>query len=174
MLSGKRAAGHALSASHEHYLRAIWEVRARRGYARLADVARELAIAPPTLSVGLKPLEARGLVAHDDRRFLVLTAPGERVAREVHHRFAVVRAFLRDVLGIPEPHALAEACLLEHALSVATTDRLLDLLKLLHADGELRAFLQQRFADFHRQCRPASECATCDLTCFEGGKAARA
>jgi len=174
MLSGKRATGHDLSASHEHYLRAIWEVRGRRGYARLADVARELAIAPPTLSVGLKPLEARGLVAHDDRRFLVLTPAGERVAREVHHRFAVVLAFLRDVLGLAEPHALDEACLLEHAVSAGTADRLLDLLKLLHADGELRATFRRRFAEYHRQCRPASECATCDLTCFGAEDAARA
>jgi len=45
---------------------AIWEVRSRRGYARLADLARELDVTPATLSVGLKPLEARRLVAHDD------------------------------------------------------------------------------------------------------------
>ncbi len=141
-------------------------MRSRRGYARLTDVARELGIAPPTLSVGLKPLEARGLVAHDDHRFLVLTPLGERAAREVHHRFAVMRSFLRDVLGIAEPEALSEACRLEHDVSAATTDRVLDLLKLLRDDAELRAFFQKRFAEFRRQCRPAAECATCDLTCF--------
>src|SRR6185503_2841613 len=102
MLSGKHALERDLSASHEHYLRAIWEVRSRQGYARLADVARELGVAPPTLSVGLRPLEARGLVGHDDHRFLVLTPTGERIARQVHHRFAVMRAFLRDVLGIAD------------------------------------------------------------------------
>src|SRR5262245_1252367 len=96
MLSGKQAQSRDLSASHEHYLRAIWEVRTQRGYARLIDVARELEIAPPTLSVGLRPLEARGLVTHDDQRFLMLTPSGERIAREVHHRFAVTRSFLRD------------------------------------------------------------------------------
>src|SRR5262245_22761727 len=131
MLSGKQSFARDLSASHEHYLRALWEVRSRFGYARLTDVARELGIAPPTLSAGLKPLEARGLVAHDAHRFLVLTAAGERVAKEVHHRFAVIRAFLSEVLGIAGEPALAEACRLEHDVSGATTERLLDLLKLL-------------------------------------------
>jgi DtxR family Mn-dependent transcriptional regulator len=164
VLYGKQA--RTLTRSHEHYLRAIWEVRSRLGYARLADVARELAVAPPTLSVGLRPLEDRGLLRHDERRFLVLTKAGERIARQVHHRFAVMDAFLRDVLGIPEQAARSEACLLEHDVSEPTTERLLDFIKLLREDHELRLFLQRRFAEYHRSCRPVSDCTTCDLACL--------
>ena len=166
MLTGKNLRRDNLTASHEHYLRAIFEVLNLRGYARLADVCRELGIAPPTLSVGLKALEARGLVAHDERRFLTLTPEGERVAKEVHHRFAVMRAFLKDVLGISEQQALDEACLLEHDVSASTVERVLDLVKLMREDGELREFFQRRFADYHRSCRPAAVCATCDLACL--------
>lgn len=166
MLSGKQVHTRDLSSSHQHYLRAIWETRSQRGYARLSDVARLLGIAPSTLSAGLRPLESRGLIAHDDHRFLLLTADGERTAREVHHRYAVTRAFLEDVLGIPEPQAMAEACLLEHDLSARTTDRLLDLIKLLREDGELQRFFQERFDAFHRTCRTADRCATCDLGCL--------
>jgi Mn-dependent DtxR family transcriptional regulator len=173
MLSGKQTHARDLSASHEHYLRAIWEVRSQRGYARLTDVARELGVAPPTLSVGLKALESRGLVTHDDRRFLVLTPAGERVAREVHHRFEVMRMFLRDVLGIAEGAAVHEACLLEHDVSGTTTERLLDLVKLLREDRELREFFQHRFSEYHRSCRPAAECSTCDLACLERGAVAK-
>ena len=166
MLSGKQALARELSASHEHYLRALWEVRSQRGYARLSDVARELGVAPATLSVGLRPLEAKGLVSHDDHRFLILTPDGERIAREVHHKFAVMRAFLRDVLGIAEEQALVEACLIEHDVSAATTERLLDLVKLLREDRELREFFQHRFQEYHRNCRPGSACSTCDLACL--------
>jgi DtxR family Mn-dependent transcriptional regulator len=166
MLTGKNPRPHDHTASSEHYLRAIWEVRSRQGYARLTDIARELKISPPTLSVGLKPLEAKGLVTHDPHRFLLLTPEGERVARQVHHRFAVMRTFLRDVLGVPEPRALNEACLLEHDVSGDTTERILDLIKLLREDRELREFLQRRFTEYHRTCRPVSECSTCDLACM--------
>jgi DtxR family Mn-dependent transcriptional regulator len=166
MLSGKHLRRRSLTASHEHYLRAIYEVRSELGYARLTDVARALGVAPSTLSVGLRPLEARGLLAHDDHRFLVLTAKGERVAREVHHRFAVMRHFLSDVLGVPEKVAADEACLMEHDVSPETTERLLDVLKLLRQDDELRGLLLERLADFRRKCLPQTECATCDLACM--------
>lgn len=167
MLTGKQSRERTLTASHEHYLRAIWEVRSQRGYARLADVARELDVAPPTLSVGLKPLEARGLVGHDDRRFLVLTPAGERAAREVHHRFAVARAFLRDVLQLPAAEADVVACRLEHGLDSATSERLLDLVKLLREDPLLGGVVRRRLAAFHRSCRPSvAECSTCDLACL--------
>jgi len=166
VLSGKSAPLHDLSASHEHYLRAIWEARLRRGYARVTDVARSLGIAPPTLSVGLRPLESRGLVAHDDHRFLVLTPEGEKIARQVHHRFSVMRAFLRDLLGVPSERAEDEACRLEHDVSSETTERLLDLLKLLRDDRGLREHFQTRFAEYHRACRPVDECSTCDLSCM--------
>ena len=166
MLSGKSSAARPLSASHEHYLRAIWAVRTRRGYARLADVARELGVTPPTLSVGLRPLEARGLVAHDDRRFLVLTPEGERLAREVHHRFAVLRSFLTDVLRVDDERAEREACLIEHDISGVTTDRLLDLLRLLQEDGEMRSLFRDRYDHYHRTCSPGAECSTCGLACL--------
>ncbi len=166
MLSGKTTRSRDLTPSSEHYLRAIWEVRSRRGYARLADVARQLGVAMPTLSVGLKPLEARGLLTHDDQRFLLLTPEGERVAREVHHRHSVTRAFLADVLGVPPALAEDEACLLEHDLSSVTTDRMLDLIKLLREDHELREYFQQRFERYHRKCATSAECSTCDLACL--------
>ena len=168
MLSGKQIGLRDFTPSHEHYLRAIYAVRSRRGYARLTDIARELQVAPATLSVGIKPLVLRGFVTHDDQRFLLLTPEGERLAREVHHRFAVTHAFLRDVLGIPDDRARVEACLLEHDIGAATTDRLLDLVRLLREDQELRMHFQQRFAAYHRSCRPPAECAMCDLTCTAG------
>lgn len=166
MLSGKSRHPKGMTASHEHYLRAIRTVRSKRGYARLADVARELGVAPPTLSLGIKALEERRLVTHDDHRFLLLTEAGERVAREVHHRFAVTHAFLHHVLGIPERLAREEACRLEHDVSPDTAARLVDLLKLLRGDREFREFFERHFAEHQHDCRVPADCSTCDLACL--------
>ena len=168
MLSGKKSPGRTLTPSHEHYLRAIREVRSRHGYARLTDVARELGVSHPTLSVGLRTLEEDGLVSHDAHRFLVLTPRGERVAKEVHHRFRVLQAFLADLLGVPPKQAEREACLMEHDISAETTERVLDLIKLMRTDRPLREMFQQRFTSFHRDCRPSESCSTCDLACMAG------
>lgn len=166
MLSGKHDARRALSPSHEHYLRAIWALRSRTGYARLADVARELGVTHATVSVGLKPLEEGGLVAHDAHRFLLLTPAGDRIAREVHHRFSVLRVFLKDVLGVPEETAEHEACLLEHDISTDTAGRFVDLLKLMHEDPAVGSILRDRLAHYHRSCAPSDECSTCGLACL--------
>lgn len=166
MLTGKTSRPHELTPSHEHYLRAIWEARSRRGYARMTDVARDLRVAPATLSVGLRPLEARGLLVHDDARFLVLTPAGERVAKEVHHRFTVLRTFLRDVLRVPATTADAEACRIEHDISAETAARFVDFLKLMQEDGEMNRLFHQRFDAYHRACEPSGQCSTCGLACF--------
>ena len=168
MLSGKQNRNGELTPSHEHYLRAIWEVRSRYGYARQTDVARELGVSHPTLSVGLRPLEKRRLIAHDANRFLVLTERGERIAREVHHRYRVLQVFLVDVLGVQQAKAEHEACLLEHHVSAETTDRLLDVLKLMQVDPVLRRTFLERLAAFHRDCQTKDSCATCDLACMAG------
>ncbi len=167
MLSGKKTDAPAQSASHEHYLRALWEVISRDGYARLTDVARELGISHPTLSVGIKALERDGLVVHDARRHLALTPRGERHAREVHHRFRVLRAFLGDVLGVAPEQAAREACLIEHDISADTTERLVNLLKLIREDVMVGDLLHERLAHFHRSCSPSEACSTCGLSCLE-------
>ena len=166
MLSGKHTLDRDLTPSQEHYLRAIWELRSQRGYARLADLARALDVTPATLSVGLRPLEARSLVAHDEHRFLLLTPAGERVAREVHHRYVVLRSFLHDVLRVPEATAEREACLIEHDVSAATTERIVDFLKLMQEDREVGELFRTRFDAFHRSCGSTTACADCGLACL--------
>lgn len=166
MLLGKYQAQRPLSPSHEHYLRAIWDLRNQRGYARMADVARALDVAPATLSVGLRPLEQRGLIAHDEARFLLLTPAGERAAREVTHRFQVLSTFLREVLGVDTATAEGEACLIEHDISPGTTSRFVDFLKLLHEDPELAQLLRKRYTEFRRSCAPSDACSTCGLGCL--------
>jgi DtxR family transcriptional regulator, Mn-dependent transcriptional regulator len=166
MLSGKAGPRRALSPSHEHYLRAIWEVRSRHGYARLTDVARELGVSHPTLSVGLRPLIRRRLVSHDSHRFLVLTRQGERFAMEVHHRYRVMRAFLVDVLGVSDEQAEHEACLIEHDISAETTDRIVNLLKLMADDRGVHRLFHERLPKYHRSCEPGAACATCGLACL--------
>ena len=166
MPSGKRSPHGDLSPSHEHYLRAIWEARTRTGYARVSDVARELGVSHASVSVGLSGLEQRGYVGHDPHRFLLLTAKGERAAREVHHRYRVVKRFLAEVLGAEAEAADREACVLEHHISPHTTERLVDLLKLLNEDEHVRRILRDRFSAYHRSCLPSEACSTCGLACL--------
>lgn len=148
------------SASTEHYLRAILELREERGYARAVDIATRVGVTKGTVSLTLGQLADRGLVRFDAARFPLLTPAGRRVAADVRGRYTIVLAFLTEVLGMPAERAAAEACRWEHVVSHDVADRLLDLVR-FSADSPALADALAQFRSFHRACSPDARCATC-------------
>ncbi len=149
-----------LSASAEHYLRAIAELREERGYARVVDIATRVGVTKGTVSLTLGQLAERGRVRFDPARFPVLTAAGRRIAADVRGRYTIIHAFLTEVLGLAPERASAEACRWEHVVSHEAADRLLDLLRFGNESRRWAAALAE-FRQFHRSCNPGSLCPTC-------------
>jgi Mn-dependent DtxR family transcriptional regulator len=161
MLKPARArAAREPSASTEHYLRAILELREERGYARVVDIATRVGVTKGTVSLALGQLSKRGLVRFDAARFPVLTPAGRRVAADVRGRYTIVMAFLSEVLGLPVERASAEACRWEHVVSHEVADRLLDLVR-FRSDSPALARALGAFQTFHRRCNADSRCSTC-------------
>lgn len=148
------------SASTEHYLRSILELREERGYARVVDIATRVGVTKGTVSLTLGQLAERGLVRFDAARFPVLTSAGRRVAADVRGRYTIVLAFLTEVLGLPPERASAEACRWEHVVSHEAADRLLDLVRFGSDNPTLSKALAQ-FRKFRRHCTAGARCATC-------------
>jgi Mn-dependent DtxR family transcriptional regulator len=148
------------SASTEHYLRAILELREERGYARVVDIATRVGVTKGTVSLALGQLAERGLVKFDAARFPVLTPTGRRVAADVRGRYTIVLAFLTNIMGLSPERASAEACRWEHVVSHEAADRLLDLLRFA-ADRPALARELGKFHGFHRRCSANARCATC-------------
>jgi len=113
-----------------------------------------------TVSIALSQLRARGLIRFDAARFPVLTPAGLRVAADVRGRYAIVQAFLVDVLGLAPERASSEACRWEHVVSHEVADRLLDLLRFAGESPRWEAALAE-FQSFHRRCSAGSLCTTC-------------
>lgn len=150
------------SASTEHYLRAILELREERGYARVVDIATRVGVTKGTVSLTLSHLAKRGLVRFDAARFPLLTPAGRRVATDVRGRYTIVLAFLTEVLGLTPERASAEACRWEHVVSHEVADRLLDLVR-FSADSPPLARALEQFREFHRKCSAETRCATCAI-----------
>lgn len=148
------------SASTEHYLRAILELREEHGYARVVDIATRVGVTKGTVSLTLGQLGDRGLVRFDAARFPVLTPAGRRVAADVRGRYTIVLAFLTEVLGLPADRAAAEACRWEHVVSHEAADRLLDLVR-FSADNPAVSKALAGFRNFHRDCSAQSRCTAC-------------
>ena len=100
----------------ENYLKTIYKLQKISGQARGSDVAAELNVSRPTVSVALKELRKKGYIkTYDDGSFL-LTKKGLAEAQSIEERFS----FLTDMLtflNVDKTIAAEDACRLEHNLS---------------------------------------------------------
>jgi DtxR family transcriptional regulator, Mn-dependent transcriptional regulator len=110
--------------SAAHHLTAILELRQKRGYARVTDVAKHLNITTGSASTNLKALKGKSLITEDENRFLALTSQGELIALAVMKRRSVLRKFLVDVLKVSPEQAEIDACKTEHLVSSETAEKL--------------------------------------------------
>jgi DtxR family Mn-dependent transcriptional regulator len=110
--------------SAAHHLTAILELKEKRGYARVTDVAKHLNITTGSASTNLKSLKAKGLIEEDENRFLALTQQGDLLARAVIDRKHILKRFLIEVLSVTPEQAEVDACKTEHLISSETALKL--------------------------------------------------
>ena len=110
--------------SAAHHILAILELREKRGYARVTDVARHLNITTGSASTNIKALKAKGLITEDENRFLSLSNQGEELARAVVARKNIFQRFLIEILNVSHDQAEIDACKTEHLISGETAQKL--------------------------------------------------
>ncbi|MCP3979268.1 MAG: metal-dependent transcriptional regulator [bacterium] len=113
-----------VSDTHEMYLKALYEVRGKHNVARVSDLAHELRVSPGTVSGVLKKLERLQLIDHERYGVVALTPAGRRVAECVIRRYETMRDVLVEVFGVDAETAEVDACMMEHAVSPATLNRI--------------------------------------------------
>lgn len=122
--ANQKAQPKPLTSVMEDYLEAIFDLDKEKKVVRVRDIASKLDVKMPTVSSMLKTLSGRGLVNYEKYEYVELTAKGNKVGREIHHRHEVLYRFLTDILNVPPKTADDEACKMEHALGAATLERL--------------------------------------------------
>lgn len=135
--------------SAAHYLMAIHRLHKEYGYARATDVASRLRVTRGAASLAMTQLKKRALAAEDPNRFLLLTDKGHEVVHQVERNFEVLHRFLEDVLEVPADVAHADACKMEHLVSLETGRRLLWLMESVLGSPALSARIRRAMADFH-------------------------
>jgi DtxR family Mn-dependent transcriptional regulator len=120
----KKFEENGLTHSAAHHLIAIIELREKRGYARVTDVAKHLNITTGSASTNLKSLKGKHLIKEDDNRFLELTHEGEVLAKAVISRKQIFNKFLVNVLKVSEDQAEIDSCKTEHLLSAEVAKKL--------------------------------------------------
>lgn len=116
-----------LSSSMQDYLEAILEL-AEKGAVRITDIANKLNIAKASVNQTVSKLKELGLVYQQSYGPVELTEDGRAYANKVKQRHMKLKQFLVEVLGVGHETAEKDACLMEHAVSSQTMDRLTEFL----------------------------------------------
>ena len=112
-----------LHESGEDYLEAILKLREEKGQVRSIDVAGELGVTKPSVSVAMKKLREAGHITMDENGLLSLTDQGEAVAQRIYERHRILTQLLMG-LGVDEATAAQEACKIEHHISDDTFQKM--------------------------------------------------
>ncbi len=146
-----------LSATHEMYLKVLYRLQLENEVGRVRDMAKGLGVTASTISAVLKKLEHAGLVIHDRYGAVKLTSAGNRVAECVVRRYEVIKSLLVEVLGLDVEAAEVDACMMEHAVSPATVNRMESLLQLVRND-------EMVIPPMHRIGLAVSVCSDCETS----------
>lgn len=117
--------------SVEDYLKVIY-ILSQKKEVHGSDIAGELKVSRPTVSVALKALAEEGYVFVDNTHEIHLTERGKNIARDTYERNSTFRQLLTG-LGVDEKTAAADACEMEHAVSRESYDALKTLLVQMEA-----------------------------------------
>ncbi len=104
--------------SGEDYLESILRIGKERGNVRSIDIARDLQVSKPSVSVAVHNLQDAGYLLMDGHD-ITLTNAGREIAERVMERHELFYNFLLG-LGVDEVTAEKDACNMEHALSSAS------------------------------------------------------
>lgn len=109
--------------SEEDYLRVIYDISVKNGYARVADIAERLEVKPSSVTEMIKKLASKNLVVYKRYRAVTLTEEGRKIGEALKERYNALVELLR-VLQVPEEIALDDACKMEHELHPETITQL--------------------------------------------------
>ena len=107
----------------ENYLETLYILLKDQKQVRSVDLANAMNFSKPTISVMMKQLREKDLIATDDSGFLSLTDEGLAIAERVYER----HVYLTDLLvrlGVNEETAAEDACKIEHVISQETFERI--------------------------------------------------
>ncbi len=122
-----------LSRISENYLRVIYEITEKKGYARPKDIAGTLCVSSASVTEMMQKLAREELVNYEKRGAITLTPEGRRRASAIKMRYQV---FLKlfEMAGVSSQTAYMDACYIEHHLSEETVTKLVEFVGRLEKD----------------------------------------
>lgn len=119
-----------LSRAAENYLRIIYDLAQKRGYARPTDISKALNVSAPSVTQMLGKLAKAGMVNHEKRGAVTLTEEGKRKALAIKARYQILLKLFK-MAGVSHRTAYLDACRSEDNLSEETISKLVEFVERL-------------------------------------------
>ncbi len=130
-----------VSEVEQNYLKALYLVISKKGYARVSDIARIVERNVSTVTSAMQKLSEGGYVNYERYGAVTLTDSGTEIGKEIADRFATFRKLL-SVLGIPDEIAEKDACSRAHGLDPSSMDRIAGLVAFFELSPKGRKALE--------------------------------
>lgn len=114
--------------SAENYLEAILMIKKEKGNVRSIDVANELNVTKPSVSVAMKNFREAGYITIDADGGISLTKKGLEIAERVYERHHVLAKAL-IAIGVDEETAYEDSCRIEHHISQQSFNKIKEYLQ---------------------------------------------
>ena len=111
-----------LTQSMEDYLEAILILEEKNRVARVKDIAAHLDVKMPSVTVALKLLRDKNLIAYEKNSFIALTNEGLEVAKTTRKKHEILTNFFSTFLNITK-EAEEIACQFEHIIDLNTANK---------------------------------------------------
>lgn len=109
--------------SAEDYLEAILILKERQGLVRSIDIVREKNFTKPSVSIAMKRLRENGYIEMNSEGYITLLPQGMEIAQRIYTRHRLLSQFLEH-LGVSPENAVADACKIEHDISVESFEKI--------------------------------------------------
>ena len=109
--------------SAENYLETILMLKKKLGQVRSIDIATELSVTKPSVSVAMKNLRTNGYIDVDHEGHITLLESGLAIAEKIYERHTLLTQCL-TALGVDPEIAAEDACRIEHVISEETFEAL--------------------------------------------------
>ena len=145
-----------VSGRAEDYLRSIYEIIERKGFARVRDIARELNVKPSSVVEMLRKLQRMNLVFYEKYGGVRLTDKGRELAEIIERRHETFRKFLELIL-VPKDVALRDAHILEHRLHPKTIMQFTRFVEFITSHVDHPRFTKRLLEEFKKYCEKENE-----------------
>ncbi len=114
--------------SAENYLETILILKKKNGNVRSIDIANELEVTKPSVSVAMKSFREEGYITVDENGGIDLTEKGMEIANRVYEKHEIIAKAL-IAIGVSEKAAYEDSCKIEHDISNETFEKLKEFLE---------------------------------------------